>query len=472
MVFSSLVFLLIFLPLLVVIYFVIPKNNKHIKQYVLLVFSLLFYASGEPLYIFLIVGCIIVTYLLSILIEKQNKSALVVAIIVNVVPLLVTKYSNFIISNICLLFHIDGLVVPSIVMPIGISFYTFQIITYVVDLYEGKITRQHNVALFALYIMFFPQLIAGPIVKYSIIAEQLENPDISWDNVKYGTGRFIIGLGKKVLIANQAGFIASSIFDNNLSSLTTGMVWLCILAYTIQILFDFSGYSEMAIGLGSIFGFHFPENFADPYTSRSIQDFWRRWHITLGSFFREYVYIPLGGNRVNKARWILNILIVWTLTGLWHGASWNFIIWGLYYGVLIIIERITGIDKKIPAPISWLFTMFFVMIGWAIFLCDGMSFVEIFTFLGKLFFVNGEIINPVSIGSLKLWGYLPFVIIGLFISSPLWASFLRPKIIEFNNNKQYKAVSIVNDVLLVGVFGISFIFLIGGTYNPFIYFQF
>ena len=362
MVFSSLSFLFMFFPLLSILYFTIPSRWKNARQYTLLLFSLLFYGLGEPLYIFLIVICISLSWILSKNVQEHQHWALIASILINVIPLVLTKYLGFIVSNVCKLFRISSIIVPDFVMPIGISFYTFQVITYIVDLYGGKIDRQRNPLLFALYIMFFPQLIAGPIVKYSEVVRQLETPDVSWNNVKYGVGRFVKGLGKKVLIANQAGYIASAIQNSSLSSLTTLITWLCIIAYTIQIYYDFSGYSEMAIGLGSIFGFHFPENFINPYISRSISDFWRRWHITLGRFFREYVYIPLGGNRVSKSRWVINIFVVWVLTGLWHGASWNFVIWGLYYGILIIFEKVTGINKKLPKAISWGLTLFFVVI--------------------------------------------------------------------------------------------------------------
>jgi alginate O-acetyltransferase complex protein AlgI len=384
MVFSSLSFLVVFLPILVTIYFIIPANKNNVRQYILLAFSLLFYGSGEPLYIFLIIVCISISWFLSKYVYEHRKWALIIAILVNVIPLVVTKYAGFIVHNICNLFQISDVSIPAITMPIGISFYTFQVITYIVDLYQGKVDRQRNPLLFALYIMFFPQLIAGPIVKYSEIARELEKPDVTWNNIKYGIGRLIVGLGKKVLIANQAGYIASAIQESQLNSMTTGMTWLCVIAYTIQIYYDFSGYSEMAIGLGSIFGFHFPENFNDPYSSNSISDFWRRWHITLGRFFREYVYIPLGGNRVSKSRWILNIFIVWALTGLWHGASWNFVIWGLYYGALIILEKATGISEKLPKVFSWMLTLFFVILGWGIFMCDGISLRETVDFLSRL----------------------------------------------------------------------------------------
>ena len=329
---------------------------------------------------------------------------------------------------------------------------------------------QKNPLLFALYIMFFPQLIAGPIVKYSEVEKQIEKPDVNWDNIKDGTRRFILGLGKKVLIANQAGFIATTIMENSVSSISTGMAWLCVLAYTVQIFFDFSGYSEMAIGLGKIFVFHFPENFQNPYTSRSISEFWRRWHITLGRFFREYVYIPLGGNRVKKTRWIFNIFVVWALTGLWHGASWNFIIWGLYYGILLVIEKITGINEKLPMIVQWILTMIIVMFGWAIFMNDALSIKETITFLGKLIFINGKTIEPVAIGTLKLWGYIPFVIVGFFITTPLGVNIISK--ISNLKDKKSKIIDFSFDFFLVIVFILSLMFLIGGTYNPFIYFRF
>lgn len=356
-------------------------------------------------------------------------------------------------------------------MPIGISFYTFQVITYLVDLYRGEIKRQRNPLLFALYIMFFPQLIAGPIVKYSEVEKELKNPDVSWENVKFGTARLILGLAKKVLIANQAGFIANAIHLSAINSINISMAWLCVASYAIQIYFDFSGYSDMAIGLGAIFGFHFPENFRDPYISSSISEFWRRWHITLGRFFREYVYIPLGGNRVGKVRWVINIAIVWSLTGLWHGASWNFVIWGCYYGALIIIERaFKNLGARIPRIIKYLLTIFLVTVGWGFFMYDSISKREMMIFIAKLFFVSGEIINPVSIGSLKLWGYIPFLIAGIFLSSPLWVK-IREKI-KISRIMNTEIAKISFDLSLMIIFFLSLMFLWGSTYNPFIYFRF
>ncbi len=471
MVFSSLAFLVVFLPLLLLAYFIIPAKWKHARQYVLLLFSLGFYGAGEPLYIFLIVACVSLTWAMSKAVRQGKRAALILSILINIVPLIITKYAAFLVGNLAALLGVSGAdqLIPHIVMPIGISFYTFQVITYIVDLYRDSVERQKNPLLFALYIMFFPQLIAGPIVKYAEVAETLERPDVSWTNVKYGAGRFIVGLGKKVLIANQAGYIASAVQGTAPGALSTGMTWLCVLAYTIQIYFDFSGYSEMAIGLGSIFGFHFPENFQDPYTSWTISSFWRRWHITLGRFFREYVYIPLGGNRVSKPRWIFNILVVWALTGLWHGASWNFVIWGIYYGVLMILERITGIGQRLPKALGWLVTFLLVMFGWGIFMCADIPLSQMCRFLGKLFFLRGTVANPVTVGSLKLWGHIPFLILGTIISTPLGVA-LRQRLTQLQKSKP--ALGLLSDLFLLVILLLSLLFLLGGTYNPFIYFRF
>ena len=467
MVFSSLSFIVLFLPALLLCYFVLPKKG-HARQYVLLLFSLIFYGSGEPLYIFLILACVSATWLLSGRVTGKSRGATVLALLVNIIPLLVTKYAGFAVRNVNAVFGLN-LRFPAVVMPIGISFYTFQVITYIVDLYRGKIRQQKNIFLFALYIMFFPQLIAGPIVQYPEVEKQLESPDVSWDRIRYGAGRFASGLGKKVLLANQAGYIASTILNSGADSLSTGMTWLCVAAYTVQIYFDFSGYSEMAIGLGAIFGFHFPENFNDPYTSLSVTDFWRRWHMTLGRFFREYVYIPLGGNRVRKARWVFNMLVVWMLTGLWHGASWNFIIWGLYYGLLIIAERTVFARVKLPGPLAWILTMFLVVFGWAVFLCDGFSAKEMVTFLGGLFTAHAGSAK-ITVSSLRLWGYLPFLAVGFAVSTPAW-SWLRNRVLP-EQKKESRLYGILHDAFLVAVFLASLLFLIGSTYNPFIYFRF
>lgn len=378
MVFSSLTFLYFFLPLAVVFYFLVKKRVY--RNSILLVFSLLFYSWGEPKYVILMIVSSLIAYLGGILIDKfdcdqkpkYKKTMLITTIVLLVAILFVFKYLNFIVDNINLLFH-GNISIKTFVLPIGISFYTFQILSYVIDLYRKEITVQKNFFYLTLYISFFPQLIAGPIVRYQTIEDEINNRHESWDDVITGMKRFIIGLAKKVLIANNVAIIATIVYEGNAAVYGSIMYWIAAIAYMLQIYFDFSGYSDMAIGLGRIFGFHFLENFNYPYVSLSITEFWRRWHISLSSWFRDYIYIPLGGNRTKKTRWMLNIVIVWGLTGLWHGAEWNFVIWGLYYAVLLLLEKLLLADilKKLPKILSWMYAMFFVIIGWVIFNSTG-----------------------------------------------------------------------------------------------------
>lgn len=471
MVFSSLTFLFCFLPLLILCYFLVPKRLIKCRRYVLLVFSIIFYTSGEPTYIIVIFICIFITWGVSARIEDGDTMCLILALLLSVLPLVFFKYSGFIIENITAITGADWLRAPNISLPIGISFYTFQMLSYIVDLYYGKISRQKNIGLFALYIMFFPQMIAGPIVRYQDIEYSLETCNESWKKIKIGSGRFILGLTKKVVIANQVGYISSTITKYSIESLSSGLVWLSVFAYTMQIYFDFSGYSDMAIGLGNIFGFNFPENFKLPYSAISIKDFWRKWHITLGSFFRDYIYIPMGGNRVSIGRWIINVMVVWCLTGLWHGASWNFVIWGMYWGILLILEEIlfVRIVEKMPTVLSWALTFVFIMLGWSIFMCDGYSISEMVGFIGRLF--NAKvIINPVTIGAMGLWEYIPYLFLAFVISSPIVMGIFRfyVKIKE----KQYKWFPVLNDIFLMGLMVLNIIFIIGSSYNPFIYYKF
>ncbi|MEI3251446.1 MAG: MBOAT family O-acyltransferase [Candidatus Gastranaerophilaceae bacterium] len=374
MLFSSLTFLFGFLPILLILYFII-KNRKY-KNVVLLIFSLLFYAWGEPKYILLMLLTILIVYIFGILIDKFDrekkltlkKLSLILCIILVLGSLIFFKYSNFLIENINSIFN-TKINLINVIMPIGISFYTFQILSYIIDLYNKKIKLQKNYFSLALYVSLFPQLIAGPIVRYETVEEEIDNRKETKKDVIAGTKRFIIGLSKKVIIANQMALLADLIFNKHNGSYGTSIIWLGTLAYTLQIYFDFSGYSDMAIGLGRIFGFHFLENFDYPYISKSVTEFWRRWHISLSTWFRDYVYIPLGGNRVNKFKWIRNIILVWLLTGLWHGAAWNFIIWGIYYGLLLLFEKLflNKLLNKLPSIINWLYTFIIVMIGWMIF---------------------------------------------------------------------------------------------------------
>ena len=353
MVFSSLSFIFFFLPIFLLIYFI---SKKELQNIVILLGSLFFYAWGEPKYVIVMIFSIIFNYLCGLLINryrKHDKLFLILAIIGNLLLLFVFKYLDFTIININRLFssNINSL---NLLLPIGISFYTFQAMSYVIDVYKKKVKVQKNIITMGTYVALFPQLIAGPIVRYKDIEKQLSNRTINLNKVSDGIRRFIIGLGKKVIIANNVAVIVDTIFDGNIQN--TGALVLIIgtIAYALQIYFDFSGYSDMAIGLGKILGFDFLENFNYPYISKSITEFWRRWHISLSSWFRDYVYIPLGGNRVSKIKWIRNIFIVWFLTGLWHGASWNFILWGLYFAVILLLEKLV-LSKyldKLPSFIS------------------------------------------------------------------------------------------------------------------------
>ena len=474
MIFASLTFLLVFIPLLIAVYFVIPAKYNKARKYVLLLFSLFFYASGEPIYILLLLGCVLLTWLLSRRIEEKKCFCMIFAVIINLLPLIYFKYAGFIVENVATLTNTTIFHLPNTALPIGISFYTFQMIGYVIDLYRERILRQKNIAFLLLYILFFPQLIAGPIVRYKDVEDAIENNRVSWEKIKYGTGRFVIGLSKKVLIANQVGYIATEIMSHPLYSISTSLLWIAVIAFTLQIYFDFSGYSDMAIGLGSIFGFSFPENFKKPYMSTSITEFWRRWHITLGSFFRDYVYIPLGGNRVNIVRWVFNVSIVWVLTGLWHGAAWNFVIWGVYYAVLLVMEK--GFDKvtvlfnwRVPMWIKWTLTMFFVTLGWAIFMADGYSVNELSTFISRLF-RSAPLENKVTIASMNLFGYLPYMVLGVLISCPTGSIFER--FMKRINQIENKALFVLHDIVILAMLVLCIIYLVGGSYNPFIYYRF
>jgi len=460
------------MPTVLILYFVIPRKYIKTRKYLLLAFSILFYSAGEIGYIFVLLACIVVTYLLSAKIEKGKTWAVAATIILNLSPLIFFKYYSFLAVNINLLFGKEFLKTIDIALPIGISFYTFQIISYIVDLRKGKISRQRDIGLLVLYIMFFPQLIAGPIVRYEDIQYSLHNSTESWAKIQKGTGRFIIGLSKKVLIANQVGYIATEVMDNSVSSIHTSLLWLAVFAYTMQIYFDFSGYSDMAIGLGTIFGFDFPENFDKPYHSRSVTEFWRRWHMTLGSFFRDYVYIPMGGNRVSIPRWIVNVMVVWTLTGFWHGASWNFAIWGGIYGILLIVEKTFAGRwlKKIPGFFSWAVTFFLVMLGWGIFMCDGYSISQMMEFIGRLFY-DGVVKDPVTIGSLSLWSYLPYCVIAFVISSPI-GGWIEKGWKKIYGGRESVVLNIAHDAVFIGLFLLCIVYIVGSSYNPFIYFRF
>ena len=471
MVFSSMTFLAFFLPAVIGLYFI--SRSPKWRNGVLVVFSLLFYAWGEPQRIFLMLISIVVNYICAIMIscaenKTQKRIFLLVGLSVTIGMLMYFKYFAFFVNSIAGIFGTKELV-PLQSLPIGISFFTFQIITYTVDVYLGKVKPQRSLARLVLYISFFPQLIAGPIVNYTYVSKQLRQRKTTITGVYEGLSRFVIGLAKKVLIANVCGEILGELtLTGNASVLGA---WLGAFAYSLQIYFDFSGYSDMAIGLGRIFGFRFLENFNYPYISTSVTDFWRRWHISLGAFFREYVYIPMGGNRVSTRRHIINLLTVWALTGLWHGASWNFIVWGLYYGLLLIVEKFLLKDflAKLPKAVTWLGTMLLVMVGWVFFyhesLADGLSQ------LGAMFFIGAEgLADSVSVYYLKR--YLGILVAGVLACIP-WKQLFGQKDGKFQTIQA--AAPWIEWVKAVAVFALvllSMSFLISSSYNPFLYFRF
>ena len=473
MLFSTLIFILVFLPALFAAYFIIPRRYLRFRRYVLLAFSLVFYAWGEPRFIFVIIALIALTYALSKAIERKNKFAFIFIIVANLTPLFICKYLNFSLENVNSLFCIQ---IPlfDLKLPIGISFYTFQMLTYIIDLYLGKVGRQKDPAILALYIFMFPQLIAGPIVRYSDVEAALMESRESWNKAQEGVGRFIKGLAKKIIIADSMGKIVSAISGVSAQVVSPGMMWLGILSFTMQIYFDFSGYSDMAIGLGKIFGIDFLENFRHPYCSLSVTEFWRRWHISMNTFFRDYIYIPMGGNRVSSARWVFNILFVWFLTGLWHGAHWNFVCWGLYYALLLILEKafLLNLLKRVPALIRWLYTFFITMVGWSLFLHETNSIPQMVQQLGRLF-VDTTGYYHETIFSLGIAGYLPYLALALLLSTPTRQYFDHiaervhngPRVIRISG-------AVLNDIGLIAIFAVCLVYICIGSSTYFLYFNF
>lgn len=463
MVFSSITFLFYFLPIVLIIYYLIPNKYKNI---VLLISSFIFYFYGEPKNIYIMILSILATYIFGILIDKYKKTKyskifLILSIFINIGLLIYFKYADFIIKNVNLWLS-NKIDLIHVILPIGISFYTFQLISYIVDVYRGEAKVQKNIIKLATYISLFPQLIAGPIVRYTTIENQLENREYNMKNFSIGVRTFIIGLGKKVMIANVMGNLINIFLVSDEKSVL--FYWLYAIALMIQIYFDFSGYSDMAIGLGKMLGFDFPENFNYPYIATSITDFWRRWHISLSSWFRDYIYIPLGGNRVSKLKWIRNIIIVWMLTGLWHGAEWNFVIWGLYFGVLLIIEKVFLLKwlQKIPKVISRIYTLFIVMISFIIFNGEGIS--TILENIGGLFkFVSIPLITNESMYYLK--SYIIVIILGIIGATPICKNILT-------NEKLKKIVNILEPIYLLLIFIICTSYIVDGSFNPFLYFRF
>lgn len=462
MLFSSLTFLYVFLPLVIILYFVVPKGWKNS---VLLLFSLLFYAWGEPKMILLMVAVILCGYIFGLLLGKFPKKwliALSVAIFLGILGFF--KYCDFFIDN----FNaVTGLSIPllRIALPLGISFYTFQVLSYEIDVYRGSVPAQKNIIDFAMFVALFPQLVAGPIVRYSDIAQQMKDREHSMDRVNAGLKRFIYGLGKKVLISNALGAFVEAFRSSTDSSVL--FYWLYAVAFTLQIYFDFSGYSDMAIGLGKVFGFDFPENFDYPYLSKSATEFWRRWHKTLGGWFRDYVYIPLGGNRVKPLRHVLNIAIVWFLTGFWHGADWTFILWGLLFAVLLIVEKFwLGKYLNKSKVLSHIYLMFFVVMSFVLFNADGVS-GAIADFAG-LFGAGG--LPACSAETLYyLRSYLVLFLVSIVAATPLAKNLAK----KANGTKVGHAIcAVAEPILLIAMLLSVTAYLVDGSFNPFLYFRF
>ena len=472
MVFSSLLFMFRFLPAVLLLYYVAPVRSRNL---ILFLFSIFFYAWGEPKYVFLMLCSITVDYTVSKIIEtcrlagEQGKAKkwLLVSVIYNLSVLGFFKYADFAVGTVNSIFGCS-IPLPGIPLPIGISFFTFQTMSYTIDVYRGVTQAQQSWLNYGTYVSMFPQLIAGPIVQYKTIAQQLKERKENTGDFVVGINRFLIGVGKKVLLANNIGVLWDTISAMPAGKMTIATAWLGAAAYTFQIYFDFSGYSDMAIGLGKMFGFHFLENFNYPYVSRSITEFWRRWHISLSSWFREYVYIPLGGNRKGMAKHIRNIAIVWILTGIWHGASWNFVLWGVYYGVLLVLEKfLLGKHlQKLPSALQNIYALFFVVVGWMIFAFDhtgaGLSYISM------MFGAAGKgLADTTTVYLLYNYGVLLIVLI-------LGSTQIPKKVaLSFVNKTDTSWVqTVVRCVFYGGIFLLSVAYLVDASYNPFLYFRF
>ncbi|ADL33217.1 acyltransferase MBOAT family [Butyrivibrio proteoclasticus B316] len=471
MVFSSLLFTFYFLPLVLVLYYI--SKDKY-RNYILLVASLGFYAYGEPKFVFVMIGSIALNYLFALIIDKKRDKAfskvlMVLDVVLNIGILFVYKYLDFAIT---IANKVSGasLQLKGIALPIGISFFTFQALSYVIDVYKGTVKVQKNPLYVALYISFFPQLIAGPIVRYSTIEDQILNRTSDIETFADGARRFMIGFGKKVIIANNLSEVASSSFGTDVATANPTFLWLGAICFSLQIFFDFSGYSDMAIGLGKMFGFHFLENFNYPYVSKSVTEFWRRWHISLSSWFRDYVYIPLGGSRVPFWRHILNMLAVWLLTGIWHGANYTFIAWGLGYFVLLVVEKyLIKPDKRklVAFKVLWqIVTLLCVNFGWVIFNSSSLSYGIKYCLAMVGYYGNRFTIDDTVIYNMREYG--AFLILGVLFSTPV-VKVLGAKLGE---TKIGNATAIITPLCVGFVFLWAVSFLILGAHNPFIYFNF
>ena len=459
MIFSSIPFLYYFLPAVLAVYFLTPRRGKNA---VLLLSSLFFYGWGEPKLLWLMVFTIAVFYLCGLAIgrsETHKKAWLILSIAVGVGLLGLFKYADFFITS---LNAATGLSLPllKLALPVGISFYTFQCLSYTVDVYRGAVPPQKNPISFGAYVALFPQLIAGPIVRYADVARELEERTHSWENVGLGLRRFVIGLSKKVILADNLAMLAKLCRES--AEPSVAFTWVYAIAFTLNIYFDFSGYSDMAIGLGQIFGFHFPENFNYPYLSKSVTEFWRRWHISLGSWFRDYVYIPLGGNRVSKGKWVRNILTVWMLTGLWHGAAWNFVLWGLLFAVLLLAEKALPGLQRLPGILRHGYVLLAVILSFVLFNADtltqaGRDFAALFGFVGLPLFTKET--------GYYLRSYAPLLVIACVGTTPL---------VKLTAQKmgENRAVQMLEPVLWLGLLLICTAYLVDGSFSPFLYFRF
>lgn len=468
MVFSSMTFLFGFLPIVLLIYYAVPMRMKNL---VIMISGLLFYAWGEPIYVFVMLLTIAIDYGAGLLMErfgdqqKKRLAVMIAAVVLNLLFLGVFKYSSFVVQNINALFH-TTIPDPQLPLPIGISFYTFQAMSYVIDLYRREIRIQKSFVNFAGYVTLFPQLIAGPIVRYSDVEAQIDEREISIGKIGDGVSIFIRGLAKKTLLANTIGAVWTSVKAMDYGTLPAATAWIGILAFTFQIYYDFSGYSDMAIGLGKMLGFDFPPNFDHPYLSRSITEFWRRWHMTLGSWFRSYVYIPMGGNRVGKWGLVRNILVVWMLTGLWHGASWNFVLWGLYFGVILLIEKLFlgKFIRKLPNILQWLYAFLLIVFGWVLFEMN--SLPAIGNFFAAMFGLNGAgFANRQSV-------YLVLSNAAVILLSVVCATMLPRRVFSWLRSKWKNGANGIRLTTELVLFFICLCYLVTSTYNPFLYFNF
>lgn len=467
-VFANLVFLYIFLPLNLLLYF--GTKNKTFRNNVLIAFSLIFYSWGEPVWIILLIFSATIDFFHGLAIERFRgtigaKLAVVSSLTLNLGLLGIFKYSGFIVENLNAFIGFN-LPIPQFTLPIGISFYTFQTISYVIDVYRGDVKPQHSYGKFLMFVSLYHQLVAGPIVRYSVIADEINDRSISIADINQGITRFCIGLSKKVLVANVAGDFVVTYMDGDLTKLSVGGAWFGALMFMIQIYFDFSGYSDMAIGLGRIFGFHYDENFNYPYIAKSVTDFWRRWHISLSSFFRDYVYIPMGGNRRHQ---LLNIAVVWFLTGLWHGASWNFILWGVYYGFIIMLEKLflLKVLDKLPSMVRHIYLLFIVVMGWVLFY--HVDTANLMYYLKAMFGATGNALWDINL-QINILNNVWWLIIAIVFSTPVVPK-IKKLVKSMPESKQLTVtylISVMNIVILIACTAM----LVGQSFNPFLYFRF